>query len=316
MSFEWSSFVVVTGFVTAVFFAAFLVFLVPARLRPVPAFPRPHRPTAHSHPAHAPAAHTPATHTLVRKLCRPGDYDEWFRGITACLEAMGAGEQFFVDEPCRRNDEDNHITVYRPLGERAGDHPPSSGQLVPSLGMAPTLARRHMDVNWRRWRDAELIARSALRRTVEEDLFEHVKDLWCVKDMYHALHVALFPDRNDASRAHDLYRHLRGMRLDDGASAIDMVIHLNQFRGIAKAHGKWGRPLSATSKESIFRNSLQGDTRVQVEAALADKLRANPNCPPKTKWRTLKYVFGKHLERNRSFMAMMPGHMPAFDSSE
>ncbi|WOO78009.1 uncharacterized protein LOC62_01G001563 [Vanrija pseudolonga] len=304
MASDWPSFVVAAGVVAVVFLTLFLGFLVPARLLPAPAFP--HRPTAPQ-----------SGNTLVRKLRKPADFDEWFRGITACLHAMGASQQFFVDEPCRRTDEDNHITSYRTPGQRAGDRPPSGLQMVQSFEISHSLARRHMDVNWRRWRDAELVARSALARTVDKDLFQHVKDLWSVKDMYNALLVALFPERNDSARAHDLYRHLRGMRLADGATSLDMTIHLNQFRGIVKAHGKCGSSLSADSKFAIFRNSLQGNIRVQVEAAFTNNLPAPvSSLPPKTKWLALKRAFVEHIESSyRGFTGTrMPGDLPPFDS--
>ncbi|WOO78010.1 uncharacterized protein LOC62_01G001564 [Vanrija pseudolonga] len=226
----------------------------------------------------------------VHRLRKADDWLDWLRGVNACLMPKRAHAQMYIDEPYRCSDESNHISVYRPQYGIAGNHPPHGQQLSPASGPIPD---NWFKSRWATWRKSEFLARSVFLLTVDTPLIIQVEDLWCVKDMFYALHALLFPNEAHDYNAKDLYRKLREMLLDDGASAEAMTRHFQDFYAILVRRRNMGYPISNESSLSLFFLSIQGDLRVRFEAAFVAK------CPLKNNWRDLWDLFKTEIEAKR-----------------
>lgn len=227
----------------------------------------------------------------VSRLRGVDDFDDWLRCLAACLMPQGAHRQMFTDEPYRRSDEDNHISVYRPRSIVGGDEPPPGWwELNPSLGRPIDLFGA---ADWETWRTRELVARSVFLLTVDRPLIRRVEMLWSVKDMYNALAIILFPNSTGPCRVQDLYRRLRQMLLEVGASAEAMEDHFRDFYEILAARNEIGAPLTHSSAVRIFLHSIQGDLRARVETEYVAK------CSRKDNWIALWAVYKVEIEAQR-----------------
>ncbi|TYJ53341.1 hypothetical protein B9479_005999 [Cryptococcus floricola] len=236
----------------------------------------------------------------IKILENQGDFDVWFRSITA--EVMKVGGYTHImranTEPYRtrvtdRMDQDD-IDLIRTPGAIAGaDYPETAERDDDEEDLDSSEIKE-----WRRWAKVEMDTRGILMAGVTSDIHEDLLELWSSFDVVQYLRKAFDLDPISAVTRYE--RAIGQLTLRPSASAPEMENHIKTFdrtyKDLVQARTRLPDPVKLPESEKCraFVNSCANNA-ADVDHIFSPKLAAGP-----VKWQEVVTFFKHQTERRRT----------------